>query len=78
MADLNDWSNLVNKESKGLTPDEMSWLTPEGILLKQLYTAEDVQDVAFKDSLPGFALTFAASKPPCIPDVLDDPSICRV
>lgn len=55
MADLNDWSNLVNKESKGLTPDEMSWLTPEGILLKQLYTAEDVQDVAFKDSLPGFA-----------------------
>lgn len=55
MADLNDWSNLVNKESKGLTPDEMSWLTPEGILLKQLYTAQDVQDVAFKDSLPGFA-----------------------
>ena len=55
MADLNDWSNLVNKESKGLTPDEMSWLTPEGILLKQLYTAEDVRDVAFKDSLPGFA-----------------------
>ncbi len=55
MADLNDWSNLVTKETKGLTPDEMSWLTPEGIMLKQLYTAEDVADVAFKDSLPGFA-----------------------
>ena len=55
MADLNDWSNLVTKETKGLTPDEMSWMTPEGIMLKQLYTAEDVADVAFKDSLPGFA-----------------------
>lgn len=55
MADLNDWSNLVTKETKGLTPDEMSWMTPEGIMLKQLYTAQDVEDVAFKDSLPGFA-----------------------
>lgn len=55
MADLNDWSALVTKETKGLTPDEMSWMTPEGIMLKQLYTADDVADVAFKDSLPGFA-----------------------
>lgn len=55
MNPWNDWSDLVKKESKGLTPDEMSWLTPEGIMLKQLYTADDVADLAFKDSFPGFA-----------------------
>ena len=55
MSDYNDWSSLVTKETKGLTPGEMSWLTPEGITLKQLYTADDVADLAFKDSFPGFA-----------------------
>ncbi|WP_420550793.1 methylmalonyl-CoA mutase [Litorivicinus lipolyticus] len=55
MNDYNDWSALISKETKGLTPGEMSWLTPEGITLKQLYTADDVADLAFKDSFPGFA-----------------------
>ncbi|MBT5093288.1 MAG: methylmalonyl-CoA mutase [Halobacteriovoraceae bacterium] len=37
-----DWSSLATKESKGKTPEEMVWNSPEGIAVKPLYTADDV------------------------------------
>jgi len=49
MADLNDWKALADKEVKGQSLD---WQTPEGIVVKPLYTAEDV---AVDPGLPGFA-----------------------
>ena len=52
-ATLAEWEALVAKQSKGLTPDDLTWLTPEGIDLKPLYTQADTADLPFMDSLPG-------------------------
>ena len=46
---------LVEKQSKGLTPEEFTWHTPEGIPLKTLYTAEDIQELPYTNTLPGFS-----------------------
>ena len=50
-----DWVDLATKESKGKSPDDMVWQTPEGIAVKPLYTAEDVANLDYQDNLPGFA-----------------------
>jgi methylmalonyl-CoA mutase len=47
--DLGDWQKLANKESKNANLD---WATPEGIVVKPLYTADDV---ATDPGMPGFA-----------------------
>ena len=52
---ITDWQSLVKKETKGRTADELVWQTPEGIVIKPLYTAEDTKDLAHMDNLPGFA-----------------------
>jgi len=48
MTDRNDWEALAAKEVKGKSLD---WATPEGFMIKPLYTAEDSAD----PGLPGFA-----------------------
>ena len=48
MTDRKDWETLAAKEVKGKSLD---WLTPEGLRIKPLYTAEDSTD----PGLPGFA-----------------------
>ena len=53
MADkptIEDWKKLSEKEVKGR---DLIWHTPEGIEVKPLYTAGDVQDL--EPGLPGFA-----------------------
>jgi methylmalonyl-CoA mutase len=45
---LDDWAKLAAKEVKGA---DLSWQTPEGIVVKPLYTKEDAPD----PGLPGFA-----------------------
>lgn len=50
-----DWVDLAKKESRGKSPDELTWQTPEGIAVKPLYTAEDVKNLEHQDNLPGFA-----------------------
>ncbi|WP_116087242.1 methylmalonyl-CoA mutase [Tropicimonas sp. IMCC34011] len=52
---LNDWADLVRKETKGRTPDELVWHTLEGISVKPLYTEADLEGLAHIGSLPGFA-----------------------
>ena len=52
---LSDWANLASKETKGKSPEDMVWQTPEGIAVKPIYTAEDVADLDYQDNLPGFA-----------------------
>ena len=52
---ITDWQSLVKKETKGRTADELVWQTPEGIVIKPLYSAEDTKDLAHMDNLPGFA-----------------------
>lgn len=52
---LNDWRQAAEKELKGRSPDELNWETPEGIRVKPLYTADDLNGIEYLDSLPGFA-----------------------
>jgi methylmalonyl-CoA mutase len=52
---LRDWSTLATKERRGEPPEQLTVETPEGVPVKALYTAADLDDVAHLDSLPGFA-----------------------
>ena len=40
---LDDWRALAEKELKGRAPEDLVWQTPEGIAVKPLYTAEDLE-----------------------------------
>src|SRR5688572_18368709 len=53
-SDLKKWAELAGKETKG-TLDTLTWHTPEGIEVKPLYTAADLENLEDADSLPGFA-----------------------
>ena len=50
-----DWRKLAAKETRGQPLEELDWHTPEGIVVKPLYTAEDLDQISHLDSLPGFA-----------------------
>ncbi|MEJ1363494.1 MAG: methylmalonyl-CoA mutase, partial [Candidatus Sedimenticola sp. (ex Thyasira tokunagai)] len=52
---LDDWKALATKELRGRPLSELSWQTPEGIAVKPLYTAADLEGLEQSDSLPGFA-----------------------
>jgi methylmalonyl-CoA mutase len=49
------WAALAAKELKGTSPDSLTWHTLEGIVVKPLYTAEDVAGLPHLGALPGFA-----------------------
>jgi methylmalonyl-CoA mutase len=51
---LADWDSLARKEIAGAAADSLVWQTPEGIPVKPLYTAEDLEGLADLTSLPGF------------------------
>ncbi|MEO6627590.1 MAG: methylmalonyl-CoA mutase family protein, partial [Aquihabitans sp.] len=51
---LDDWKTLAGKDLKGRSPDELTRTRPEGIDVKPLYTAADVEGLEV-DTLPGFA-----------------------
>jgi methylmalonyl-CoA mutase len=53
MSDLKKWAELSAKELKKPV-ESLNWQTPEGILVKPLYTAEDLEGLEFVNSLPGF------------------------
>ncbi|NTF33603.1 methylmalonyl-CoA mutase [Rhizobium skierniewicense] len=50
---VKDWAGLAEKELKQ-SPDSLVWETPEGIDIKPLYTADDIQDIPHLGSMPGF------------------------
>src|SRR5690606_27039652 len=52
---LEDWKALARKELKGKDPDSLLWQTPEGIAIKPLYTADDLDSLQHDPGLPGFA-----------------------
>jgi methylmalonyl-CoA mutase len=45
---------LAAKELRGADPDTLVWTTPEGIPVKPLYTAADLEDLEAVGTLPGF------------------------
>jgi methylmalonyl-CoA mutase len=54
-ATVKDWQDAATKEYKGTAPENRAWVTPEGISVKQLYTAADLEALENIDTLPGFA-----------------------
>jgi len=51
----NNWQDKATDELKGESLDALTWKTLEGIDVKPLYTADDLENIAHLDSLPGFA-----------------------
>ncbi|MEM9743690.1 MAG: methylmalonyl-CoA mutase [Pseudomonadota bacterium] len=47
------WSELATKELRGKPLDELTWQSPEGIPIKPLYTAEDLEGIEHLHTLPG-------------------------
>ncbi|WP_343563785.1 methylmalonyl-CoA mutase [Kiloniella sp. b19] len=48
------WEERYSKELKGTTPEDKVWLSPEGIGIKPLYTADDLpEDAGSLDDYPG-------------------------
>jgi methylmalonyl-CoA mutase len=50
-----DWAKLAAKELKNRAPESLIWASPEGIAIKPLYTAADLEGIADANSLPGLA-----------------------
>ncbi|TWO67729.1 methylmalonyl-CoA mutase [Caenimonas sedimenti] len=53
-ASLEDWNKAAAKSAPGGKVDGLNWVTPDGITVKPLYTAADLQGLPNIDSLPGF------------------------
>jgi len=51
--DIEKWKKLATKELKGKPLESLNWDTPEGIQVKPLYTAEDIEGLECVNTLPG-------------------------
>ena len=51
---LADWEAAVARSLEGKPLSALNWTTPEGLSVKPLYTAADVQGLPALDTLPGF------------------------
>ena len=51
---LAQWEKAAAKSAPGGRVGDLNWRTPDGITVKPLYTAEDVQGLPHADTLPGF------------------------
>jgi methylmalonyl-CoA mutase len=52
-SDIKKWQDLATKELRGKPLESLDWKTPEGIAVKPLHTAEDLQKMGHLNSLPG-------------------------
>jgi methylmalonyl-CoA mutase len=53
-AELEAWRKAAAKSAPGGDVEALNWVTPEGLVVKPLYTAADVQGLPHADTLPGF------------------------
>ena len=51
--DKQKWIDLAAKELRGKPLESLDWLTPEGIPVKPIYTAEDIEGMEHVNTLPG-------------------------
>ena len=51
---LSDWEVRAAEELSGVVPASLAWPTPEGIEVKPLYTAADLEALQDEPGLPGF------------------------
>jgi len=52
---LDAWTKAATKSAPGGDVSALNWITPEGLTVKPLYTAEDIKGLPYADTLPGFA-----------------------
>ncbi len=52
---LENWEALATKQMRGKTPEDLTWHTAEGIDVKALYTAEDLEALEYTNTLPGMS-----------------------
>ena len=53
-ASIAQWAQAAAKSAPGGDVEALNWQTPDGISVKPLYTAEDVKDLPFANTMPGF------------------------
>ncbi|WP_198084080.1 methylmalonyl-CoA mutase [Variovorax sp. E3] len=53
-ADLDAWAKAAAKSAPGGDVNALNWITPDGISVKPLYTAADLQGLKYTNTLPGF------------------------
>ncbi|MDI1275088.1 methylmalonyl-CoA mutase [Polaromonas sp.] len=53
-ASLEAWARAAAKSAPGGDVNALNWQTPDGISVKPLYTAEDLKDLPYTNTLPGF------------------------
>jgi methylmalonyl-CoA mutase len=51
---LEAWAKAAAKSAPGGNVEALNWVTPDGIAVKPLYTAEDTAHLAHTNTLPGF------------------------
>ena len=49
------WRELAGKQMKGKSLDDLVWQTPDGIPVKPLYTAEDLEGLEYTNTMPGLS-----------------------
>ncbi|MEI2790091.1 MAG: methylmalonyl-CoA mutase [Steroidobacteraceae bacterium] len=54
-AQLDAWRAAAARSAPGGDVDALNWQTPDGLVVKPLYTAADTAELPFADTLPGFA-----------------------
>ena len=52
-ATLEDWHKAAAKSAPNGDVEALNWNTPDGIVVKPLYTAEDIKDLPYTNTLPG-------------------------
>ena len=50
---LDTWAQAARKSAPGGDLNALNWVTPDGIVVKPLYTAEDIQGLPYTNTLPG-------------------------
>ncbi len=54
-ASLDAWKKAASKSAPGGDVAALNWVTPEGIVVKPLYTKADLDGLQYTDTLPGLA-----------------------
>ncbi len=52
-VEIKKWQDLATKELRGKPLESLDWNTPDGILVKPMYTAEDLTGMDHIDTIPG-------------------------
>lgn len=54
MTDQKQWEEAAAKELRGRDLEELVWTSPDGLRVKPLYTAADLESLEHTSTLPGF------------------------